>query len=179
MKGVEVTLTKAFLLGRTEVTQGQWELVMGNNPSHSKGKNLPVDSVTWNDAQEFCGKLNAKSLLPAGWRFALPSEAQWECACRAETTGDYAGSLAYVAKAWGLCDKLGNVWEWCADWYDNYPSRPLTNPAGPNRGSHRVIRGGSWDYVRSVCHSAARSKSVPDIQLQVIGFRVAAVPGGS
>jgi formylglycine-generating enzyme required for sulfatase activity len=92
-----VTLTKPFWLGRTEVTQAQWQAVMGNNPSNFKGKDLPVESVSWDDAADFCNQLNAKGLLPAMWQFALPTEAQWEYACRTRTTGDYAGTLDAMA----------------------------------------------------------------------------------
>jgi len=169
----EVTLTKPFWLGRTEVTQGQWEAVMGNNPSHFKGKDLPVEQVSWDDAQEFCKKLNEKSLLPAGWQWALPTEAQWEYACRAGTTGDYADSLDDMAwysanidskthavatkkaNAWGLHDMHGNVWEWCADRYGAYPTGAVTDPTGSNSGSIRVARGGSWNCVGAGCRSAS------------------------
>jgi len=149
------------------------------------------------DAQEFCNKLNAKSLLPAGWQWALPTEAQWEYACRAGTTGDYAGNLGEMAwytqnaddkthpvatkkpNAWGLYDMHGNVLEWCADWYGDYPAGSLTDPTGSNSGSIRVFRGGSWHNVGTYCRSAARDGYLPGIRYAAIGFRVAAVPGGS
>ena len=190
----EVTLTKPFWLGRTEVTQGQWEAVMGNNPSHFKGKDLPVEQVSWDDAQEFCKKLNEKSLLPAGWQWALPTEAQWEYACRAGTTGDYADSLDDMAwysanidskthavatkkaNAWGLHDMHGNVWEWCADRYGAYPTGAVTDPTGSNSGSTRVYRGGSWIHVGPYCRSACRNWFTPDSRSSYIGFRLAAVP---
>ena len=192
----EVTLTKACWLGQTEVTQAQWQAVMGNNPSHFTGKDLPVEQVSWNDAQEFCGKLNAKSLLPAGWKFALPTEAQWEYACRAGTAGDYAGTLdemawhransddkthpvaAKNANAWGLYDMHGNVDEWCADWYGDYPVGPVTDPTGSNSGSDRVLRGGSWNTGGAGGRSANRLMIAPVVRSIIIGFRVAAVPGG-
>jgi len=160
----EVTLTKAFWLGRTEVTQAQWEAVMGGNPSAFKGKDLPVENVSWYEAMKFCGNLNAKGLLPAGWKWALPTEAQWEYACRAGTTGDWVsdcGKVAWYAdnsgskthpvatkkaNAWGLHDMHGNVGEWCADWYcRDYPMGAVTDPQGIDLGKVRVFHGGSWD----------------------------------
>ena len=177
------------------MTQAQWEAVMGNNPSEFKGDpNLPVEQVSWNDASGFCKKLNAKGLLPAGWRFALPTEAQWEYACRAGTTGDYAGNLDEMAwydknsgskthpvgtkkaNAAGLSDMHGNVYEWCADWLGDYPSGQLTDPTGPNTGSNRVLRGGSWSGAGSYRRSAYRGNHSPDSRNFGIGFRVAAVP---
>ena len=193
----QVKLTKPFWLGRTEVTQAQWEAVTGKNPSNFKGKNLPVETVSWIDAAEFCQKLNAKRLLPAGWRWALPTEAQWEYACRAGTPGDYAGTLAEMAwydsnsgskthvvgtkqaNAWGLHDLHGNVWEWCADWYGDYPKGAATDPTGPTLGLNRVFRGGGWLDGAAGCRSARRDRFTPDYRYPVIGFRVAAVPGGS
>ncbi|MEI7955317.1 MAG: SUMF1/EgtB/PvdO family nonheme iron enzyme, partial [Verrucomicrobiota bacterium] len=191
-----VTLTKPFWLGRMEVSQAQWEAVTGKNPSNFKGKNLPVETVSWDDASGFCQKLNAKGLLPAGWRWKLPTEAQWEYACRAGTTGDDAGNLdemawysnnsgskshlvgTKAANAWGLNDMHGNVWEWCADWYGEYPKGAVTDPTGPSTGSDRVIRGGSWNSDGTNCRSAYRLWDTPDARNLSIGFRVAAVPAG-
>ena len=196
-KPQEVTLTKPFWLGRTEVTQAQWEAVMGSNPSRFKGKDLPIENASWGDAQEFCKKLNGKSLLPSGWQWALPTEAQWEFACRAGTTSDYAGNLGEMAwydsnsgsgthpvatrkaNAWGLYDMHGNVWEWCADWYANHPGGAATDPIGPSTGSARVYRGGSWSLVGSGCRSASRDWSTPGKRDYSLGFRVAAVPAGA
>ena len=193
----EVTLTKPFWLGRTQVTQAQWEAVMGNNPSRFKGKDLPVEQVSWDDAFEFSKKLNAKGLLPAWWRWALPSEAQWEYACRAGTPWDYAGSLDEMAwhasnsggvthpvatkkpNAWGLHNMHSNVSEWCADWYWDYPKDAVSDPTGPDTGSYRVFRGGSWGGSGTYCRSADRFRRPPNSRDNLVGFRVAAVPSGS
>jgi formylglycine-generating enzyme required for sulfatase activity/serine/threonine protein kinase len=198
----EVTLTKSFWLGRTEVTQAQWESVMGTNPSYFKGNELPVESVSWDDAQEFCGKLNAKSLLPAGWRFALPSSAQWEYACRAgSATEDYVGPLDEIAwyspnsggkthpvaskkpNAWGFHDMHGNVWEFCADWYGDYPAGSATDPTGSSNSNSSVVvvrggswNGGSWSNDGADCRSAYRCWNSPNRRAASNGFRVAAVP---
>ncbi len=162
-----VTLTKGFWLAKYDVTQGQYEALMGANPSHFKsaGSDAPVEEVSWDDAMAFCQKLTkqerATGNLPAGYAYTLPTEAQWEYACRADTTGPYyAGDLNAIAwynentgntthpvgqkqpNAWGLYDMLGNVWDWCADWYGAYPGGTVTDPAGPSSGSFRVSRGG-------------------------------------
>jgi formylglycine-generating enzyme required for sulfatase activity len=185
----EVTLTEGFWLAKHPVTQKQWQSVMGNNPSWFKGwfnGNLPVEHVSWNDAQEFCQK--------AGLR--LPTEAQWEYACRAGSTGPYVGNGCLgdmgwyednsggkthpvgtkQPNAWGLCDMHGNVWEWCADWYGAYPSGSVTNPAGPREDSDRVARGGSWGYGARDCRSACRHHSDPASRYSDLGLRVALLP---
>ncbi len=190
-----VTLTKPFWLGRTAVTQSQWTAVMGNNPSHFKGDDLPVETVSWDDAMAFCQKLTererAAGRLPNGYAFTLPTEAQREFACRAGTTGDYAGGLDamawYVANsggtthavgtkqpnAWGLSDMEGNVWEWCADRWGNYPGGSVMDPTGPPSGSPRVHRGGGWFGAAGGCRSAFRSFEPPGARLYSLGFRVA------
>ena len=153
---------------------------IGRNPSYHKGDNLPVESVSWNDCVEFCRK--------AGNGLQLPTEAEWEYACRAETRGDYAGGIAQMAwyvdgsthpvrqkqaNAWGLHDMHGNVWEWCADWYDSgyYAKSPGVNPQGPASGEGRVLRGGSGWYVPQDCRSANRFRSSPGIRRRSFGFR--------
>ncbi|MEI6656399.1 MAG: formylglycine-generating enzyme family protein [Verrucomicrobiota bacterium] len=189
----QVTLTKPFYLGKTEVTQEQWQQVMGGNPSEFKDAKNPVENVSWDDCQEFVVKLRKK--VP-GQTFRLPTEAEWEYACRAGTTGDYAGNLDDMAwyddnsgskthpvgqkkpNAWGLYDMHGNVWEWCADWYGDDPHGAVTDPTGPNTGSARVGRGGSWYRDGSGCRSANRRRSTPGIRNRNLGFRVAAVPVG-
>ena len=196
----EVTLTRGFWLGKTEVTQGQWQAVMGSLPCHFKdGPNLPVETVGWDDAQEFCGKLTAKGLLPEGWKFALPTEAQWEYACRAGTTGDYAGDLDGMAwhvgnsggkthevgtkkaNAWGLHDMHGNVCEWCADWLGDYPTGATVDPRGPANDPRmvRVVRGGGWFLESQYCRSANREWSAPAYRGNGLGLRVAVVPAGN
>jgi formylglycine-generating enzyme required for sulfatase activity len=158
-----VTLSKGFYLQTTEVTQRQWEAVMGTNPSQFKGPDRPVETVSWEDAQEFLKKLNAKE---KDSRYRLPSEAEWECACRAGgQEPDEAADLDEVAwwgenssgathpvgqkqpNAWGLFDMRGNVWEWVEDWYDGggYAKGRQLDPVGPDSGCFRVLRGGSWD----------------------------------
>jgi formylglycine-generating enzyme required for sulfatase activity len=194
-----VTLTKGFFLGTTDVTQAQWTVVMGTNPSYFLGDTLPVEFVSWDDAMAFCKKLTereqAARRLPAGWAFTLPTEAQWEYACRAGTTGPHAGDLDAMAwysansgytthpvgtkqpNGWGLFDMHGNVWEWCADWYWSYPGGSVTDPVGPESGSARVFRGGSWSHEAEFCRSAFRFGFAPDpyrsLHSNNIGFRVA------
>ena len=195
-----VTLTKAFWLGKTEVTQREWTAVMGSNPSHFKGGDRPVENVSWDDAVAFCRKLTererAAGRIPAGFAYTLSTEAQWEYACRAGTTGPFAGAsldaLGWYdansgketkpvrqkqANAWGLHDMHGNVWEWCADWYaDKLPGGSVRDPSGPNSGSNRVNRGGSWGIFASVCRSAIRDGTVPGNRLLNLGFRLALAP---
>jgi formylglycine-generating enzyme required for sulfatase activity len=159
----QVILTKGFYLGKFEVTLEQYEKVMGKNPSQFKGNKLPVEQVSWNDAVEFCDELNKKERIPLGWEFALPTEAQWEYACRAGTTTAYSWGdnitpqLAnfkdsglnktvevgsYKANPWGFFDMHGNVWEWTADWGGDYPRSSVIDPQGTSNGSYRILRGG-------------------------------------
>ena len=166
-----VTLTRGFYMGKYEVTQAQWEQVMGCNPSLFKnaGREAPVDTVSWDDCQTFCKK--------AGGGLRLPTEAEWEYACRAGTTGPYAGDLEEMGwylgnsdgtthvvgrkkpNAWGLYDMHGNVREWCQNFPYNYPDEAVTDPTGPAKGDEygsRTIRGGSWADYAFFCRSAAR-----------------------
>ncbi|OQB96022.1 MAG: Serine/threonine-protein kinase pkn1 [Verrucomicrobia bacterium ADurb.Bin122] len=190
----QVEITRAFWLGKTEVTQSQWEAVMGSNPSSFKGSDRPVECVSYDDALEFCRKLTARERaagrLPSGYEYTLPTEAQWEYACRAGTTGDYAGSLGSMgwygansgnqthpvaqkqANAWGLYDMHGNVWEWCLDWKGDYAGGTVRDPAGPSSGSYRVYRGGGWGGTASCCRSANRNFFVPGYR-SFLGFRLA------
>jgi formylglycine-generating enzyme required for sulfatase activity len=193
----QVTLTKGFYLGKYEVTQAQWERVMGNNPSENKGADRPVEKVSWNDAVEFCKKLTEMEKkagrVPQGMSYQLPTQSQWEYACRAGTTtvyswGDtititnanYSDSGVkqtrdvgqYAANPWGFHDMHGNVWEWCADWYADYPSGSVTDPIGPASGSFRVERGGSWNNAGTGLRSAQRYYHTPRSRFNDLGFRV-------
>jgi len=189
-----VTLSP-FWLAKTEVTQAQWEALMGSNPSHFKGGQLPVENVSWGDAMEFCRKLTERERqagrLPTGTIYTLPTEAQWEYACRAGTTGDYAGevdAMAWYGKnsgaathavgtkqanAWGLHDMHGNVLEWCLDWYGPYLGGRVTDPKSVPSGTNRVYRGGSWSYVAYIARSAFRNNYNPDLRNYNFGFRPA------
>ena len=200
----EVTISKSFWLGKTEVTQAQWESLMGGNPSHSKGPDLPVEQVSWRDAMAFCEVLTQREReagrLPEGYEYTLPTEAQWEYACRAGTTtrfsfgdsdidlGDYGwykqnlGIRTHpvgekLANPWGLYDMHGNVNEWCRDWKGFYPGGTVTDPAGAASGStFRILRGGSWNLIARYCRSAVRNWNGPGDSDYGDGFRVALVP---
>jgi len=190
-----VTLTHGFWLGKTEVTQGQWVALMGINPSSFKGTDLPVEQVSWSDAIEFCRKLTNRERtarrLPEDYEYTLPTEAQWEYACRAGTTEDNAGNLDATAwyhhnsdatthpvgqkqaNAWGLYDMHGNVWEWCLDWYGNYPGGSVRDPIGPASGSKQVYRGGGMFSSAQRCRSGFRGWNVPGGRSPDLGFRLA------
>ncbi len=189
-----VEINYGFEMGAAQVTQAQWETIMGSNPSYFKGDGqLPVEAVSWIDVQEFIKKLNEKS---SGYTYRLPSEAEWEYACRAGTIGDYAGDLYKMAwysqnsggkthrvgqkrpNAWGLYDMHGNVWEWCQDsWHSNYNGAPTDGSVWniETDNSRRVLRGGSWDYNASFCRSAVRSRLRPGYHGDLYGFRVVRV----
>ncbi len=200
-----VKITKPFYLGTHEVTQQQWQTVMGNNPSLYKGPKNPVERVSWDDCQAFLKKVNQRS-GGAGRKYALPTEAQWECACRAGTStpwsfgndearlGEYAwfyrnsGRKTHPVRqkqpnAWGLYDMHGNVWEWCSDLYDSsyYEKSPGSDPPGQSPGSyytHHVYRGGGWGRRAEYCRSAQRNSDAPGHVLISLGFRVACRPAG-
>lgn len=198
----QVTFIRGYWLGRTEVTQAQWQEVMEYvpTPSRFKGSERPVENIAWATAMIFCAKLTerarAAGRLPAGYIYTLPTEAQWEYACRAGTTGIYAGDLVAMAwydansggethpvagkqpNAWGLYDMHGNVAEWCADWYGGYPGGRANDPAGVAIGQFRVLRGGGWDGSGGSCRSGFRSWSPNNLGGQAIGFRVALAPAG-
>jgi len=187
-----------FWMGKFEVTQEQYEAVMGQNPSYFKGAKNPVEAVSWNDATDFCRKLTdkvgrASSPASAGRTFRLPTEAEWEYACRAGSTtrfcfGDSDGDLGDYAwydgnsgrqthpvgekkpNAWGLYDMHGNVWEWCGDWYADYGAGSSKNPSSPSSGSDRVYRGGGWFYPARSCRSAFRSGDDPGRRNGLQGF---------
>ncbi|MBI2931374.1 MAG: formylglycine-generating enzyme family protein [Planctomycetes bacterium] len=190
----EVTLTKDTWMQTTETTQAQWEAVMGKNPSHFKGVDLPVETVSWEDCQEFLKKLNEKAKDQLKGKAAkLPSEAEWEYACRAgekgkwcfgddeKKLGDYAwywetATHAVGQKkpnAWGLYDMHGNVWEWCEDWCGEYPSGAVTDPTGPAKGVDRCLRGRSWGVGDVFTRSADRGRYLPTGRDNIGGLRVA------
>ncbi len=186
-----VILTKGFWMGKTEVTQRQWVAVMGamSNPSSKRGADLPVNQVSWYHSRTFIQRLNEKLAtegLKLG-RFCLPTEAQWEYACRAGTTGPYAGNRADMgwyshddgihavgqkkANAWGIYDMHGNVREWCLDWFqEDCGEADVTDPVGPRSGTERVVRGGWWTGHIDDCRSAVRASMSPSAQDE--GLRV-------
>jgi len=196
-----VTLTQAYYMQKTEVTQGQWKAVMGTNPSNfsSCGDDCPVERVSWQDAQGFIEKLNQHENANL---YSLPTEAQWEYAARAGSTtalangnlvetdcnldtklnemGWYCGnaeSKTHPAaqkqpNAWGLYDMHGNVWEWCQDWYDSYSTTSVTDPVGPASGLYRVGRGSSWSKYAKFCRSAERGGNSPDSRYNFVGLRL-------
>jgi formylglycine-generating enzyme required for sulfatase activity len=203
-----VTLTKGFYLGKYEVTQAQYEAVMVGNTNGLNAKpsewpnnpNRPVEKVSWDDAQVFLTRLNAAEQaagrLPAGWSYVLPTESQWEYACRAGTTTAYSWGVTtaaananwdhgadpnqtvnvgqFSANPWGFFDMHGNVWEWTADRYQAaYPiGNPVIDPTGPSSGSDRVQRGGCWLNEEPSLRSAMRYAGARNIRLWRLGFRV-------
>jgi formylglycine-generating enzyme required for sulfatase activity len=215
-----MVVTSGFWLGQFPVTQGEYEAVMGSRPSQFTAcpplrtgepdramsmailldrtwSRLPVEQVSWAEAEAFCHKLTQREFeegrLPAGFRYTLPTEAQWEYGCRAGTLGDRYGPIAEIAwfdqtataeqtypvgckapNAWGLHDMLGNVWEWCADWYEErLPGGRVSDHRGPSSGSLRVRRGGSWFYVADYCRSTYRCWISPVARFDNLGFRLA------
>jgi formylglycine-generating enzyme required for sulfatase activity len=201
-----VLIAQPFYLGIYEVTQAEYESVTGTNPSHFKesGPTAPVERVSWEDAQEFCRRLSGRAEeRGAGRHYRLPTEAEWEYACRAgtatrygfdesmESLGDYAWYHDNAerkthpvgqkkANAWGLYDMQGNVWEWCADWYDSgyygrFAGKLAVDPVGPPSASDRVDRGGCWFYFAGGCRAAYRGGDAPAIRTGNLGFRVALV----
>jgi len=201
-----VTITQGFWLAETPCTQAEWLAVMGENPSYfanePKSGQHPVEQVSWDDCQAFCARLEGR--FP-GLGARLPTEAEWEYACRAGTatafnngsactkpTGDdpvlrefgwfigNSGSKTHPVRekrpnAWVLHDTHGNVWEWCGDWYGDYPAENQRDPIGPATGQARVFRGGSWRGFAWLCRSAYRSRDSPDYRGRRLGFRLAAV----
>ena len=190
----KVKITKAFLIGATEVTQAQWKAVMGENTSVFKGDDLPVENVSWEECQTFLKKLSEKE----GKTYRLPTEAQWEYACRAGSGkrysfGDDAAELGDHAwydtnsdtqthpvglkkpSDWGLYDMYGNVSEWCQDTYAAYEDKEQTDPSGPEKPGQRVVRGGAWYNLSNLCRSAVRGARRPGDRYY-FGLRVVLVP---
>jgi formylglycine-generating enzyme required for sulfatase activity len=189
----EVTLTKPFYIGKHEVTQEQYEVVMGKNPSEIKGAKLPVTNLSWEDCQEFIKQLNVNT--NGGYR--LPTEAEWEYACRAGATTAYSYLLGgnrlpngaanidgdsieavgnYTPNAFGLYDMHGNVNEWCEDWYGDYQAGAVVDPKGPATGKSCVLRGGSFSNSKFEARSSKRHYSAPTVRDNVNGFRLAKNP---
>jgi eukaryotic-like serine/threonine-protein kinase len=194
-----IVTVSSFYMGKFEVTQAQWRAVsllpkvkidLKSDPAKYKGDNLPVETVSWDESVEFCERLSRAT----GKSYRLPTEAEWEYACRAGTTGMYAGNLDLMAwygedftkgsthpvgtkqaNRFGLYDMHGNVWEWCQDWYgDNYYAQsPSTNPTGPSTGSVRVSRGGDWLFMAPFSRSAIRDRGAPGNRGGNLGFRLA------
>ena len=194
----DVTLTQPFYLGKYPVTQAQWKAVLGNNPSHFQGDYLPVEMVSWDDVQIFCQMVRNKT----GQAVGLPTEAQWEYCCRAGTsTPFHFGSVlngaqancggnypygtkkgpylkktspvgSYLANSWGLHDMHGNVWEWCQDWYGEYPRGKIKDPQGSSNGEPRVLRGGSWSDCASFCRAGKRDRGSPGNRNGICGIRL-------
>ena len=202
-----VRITRPFLMGACEVTQAQYENIIGTNPADFKGDNNPVEQVSWTDATEFCRRISQKE----GVEYRLPSEAEWEYACRAGSStpfytgatistgqANYDGNYTYGSGAkgesrgrtiavgsfppngFGLYDMHGNVWEWCQDWYgaDYYGSSPESDPPGPSAGAARVVRGGSWVINPKYCRAAGRGGYGPSDRGRSVGFRVAGAAVG-
>jgi formylglycine-generating enzyme required for sulfatase activity len=194
-----VRITRPFYLGKYQVTQIQWEAVMGSNPSHFTGDpNRPVENVSWNDTQEFLQRLGEKE---KGYLYRLPTEAEWEYAARAGKWTEYCfgddpqllrkyawydensgGTTHPVGQlkpnVWGLYDMHGNVWEWVQDWFEEtyYQKSPTDDPQGPAAGQFRVLRGGSsLDYAGDA-RCAFRHGGLPDDVFDLIGFRVVVLP---
>jgi formylglycine-generating enzyme required for sulfatase activity len=190
----KVTISKPFYLQSTQVTQSQWERIMRDNPSGFKkgGDNCPVENVSWYDAQNFMKNLNEEEKTD---KYRLPTEAEWEYACRAGTStefsfgedadkiDDYAWYIANSEKkthpvgqkkpnSWGIYDMNGNIWEWCQDWFGDYPSKSVVDPKGPDNGTFRVLRGASWIDEAGLIRSASRYWDVPDNRNNNLGFRV-------
>lgn len=190
----QVTISRDFWMGQFTVTQGQWQQVMGSNPAYfqAAGPDAPVEQVSWNDVRIFLAKLNAEQ---DRWTVRLPTEAEWEYAARAGSTGETYGPLDEIAwyranaartthpvgrklpNAFGLYDMLGNVWQWCHDWFGSYPGVPSTDPQGPAKGDRRVTRGGCF-YCDAIHERAARrNRDLEDHSWRSIGFRIVPVPG--
>ena len=196
-----VTVSQDFWLGKYEVTQGEYEAVMGKNPSHFLGDtNRPVEKVRYYEALAYCSAVTKRERdagrLPSGYRYRLPTEAEWEYACRAGTTnlcsfGDdmtvadqYAWTLENSEATthpvglkrpnpWGLYDMHGNVWEWTSDWFAEYPAMEVMDPFGPPEGKFKVFRGGSWNHAIEMARSRNRFMMPPTNGIYFVGFRIA------
>lgn len=188
-----VTITRGFWISDHEVTQGEYRAVMGNNPNTIRDDNFPVTNVKWSDAVRYCEILTNRERLASRitdrQAYRLPTEAEWEYACRAETTNSRYGNLNEIAwintgselslrsvrlkkpNSFGLYDMLGNAWEWCSDWWWDYSQFDLIDPNGPTAGGLKIIRGGSWNFDPQNLRSAGRFKSPPETVMRHVGFR--------
>jgi len=199
-----VTITRDFWIGKYEVTQAEYAAVMGRNPSHFIGdSNRPVEKVSFLDASNYCARLTqlerAARRLPADYEYRLPTEAEWEYACRAGSTnlfhfGDdpsVAEQYAWTAEnceatthpvglkqpnAWGLYDTHGNVWEWCLDWFEPYPAKDVTDPVGPATSKYKVFKGGGWNQDAEYARASSRFMMSPLNGIHFVGFRVVLGP---
>jgi formylglycine-generating enzyme required for sulfatase activity len=209
MEGTYVYLTQGIWMGKFLVTQAEWQNVMSNNPSYFSGNpNRPVEQVSWFDAVQYCQTLTASAQaagqIATNWAYRLPTEAEWEYACRAGTTNTYyfgedpygtrlpfyswysvnSGGQTHdvgtrAPNPWGLYDMSGNVWEWCQDWYGSLPGGNVTDPQGPqgpSSGWARIIRGGSLGDGAGTCASAYRNWTNPSNRGNNVGFRVVLAP---
>ena len=190
----QVTISHDFWMGEFVVTQGQWQEVMGDNPSYFKdaGPDYPVEQVDWNQAQTFIARLNTSQ---SRWRVRLPTEAEWEYAARARTSGERYGNIDEIAwyagnaarrggthpvgkklpNGFGLYDMLGNVWQWCQDWFTEYPNAPVTDPQGPAWGEFRNTRGGCYYCEANNVRAPRRNRDLVNHSSRSIGFRIVAV----
>lgn len=185
----KVTITRDFWMGEFDVTQAQWRAVMGSNPSYFKGDDLPVETVDFRDVQAFLTKLNA---MQNKWTVRLPTEAEWEYAARAGTSGETYGPIDEIAwyransgstmhpvgkrkpNAFGLYDMLGSVWQWCQDWFEPYSKDAAIDPQGAKTGDRRATRGGCFYCEAAHIRAARRNRDLEDHKSRTIGFRVAA-----
>jgi formylglycine-generating enzyme required for sulfatase activity len=199
-----VTISHDFWIGKYEVTQAEFASVMGTNTSHFTGDpNRPVEKVSFLDASAYCKRLNARErangTLPETYEYRLPTEAEWEYACRAGSTNRFSfgndvalgDRFAWTAEnsgatthpvgqkepnAWGLYDMHGNVWEWCQDWFEPYPAAPLTDPTGPATNKYKVFKGGGWNQDLPYGGASSRFMMGPQTGIHFVGFRVVLAP---
>ena len=183
-----VTISRGFWLGKYEVTQRQWESVMHSNLSRFKGPDNPIENISWHDCMTFVRRVRSEAKIPV----RLPTEAEWEYACRAGSESPVAGNGklpdmawyddnsecqthevgTHTPNAWGFFDMHGNVLEWCADWF-SVPTGDVVDPKGPPSGSFKMLRGGCWFFYERDCRSAYRLKRDPTLRNCIFGFRLA------
>jgi formylglycine-generating enzyme required for sulfatase activity len=194
-----VTITRDFWIGKYEVTQAEWERAMGKNPSNFPDPARPVEKISFNDAQAYCAVVTKTERdagrLPGNWEYRLPTEGEWEYACRAGSTNLYsfgndpasAAQYAWTTEnaeatthpvgqkqpnAWGLYDMHGNVWEWCSDWFEPYPARAETDPVGPAESKYKVFRGGGWNNEINMARCSNRFMMGAGTGIHFVGLRI-------